>query len=195
MTFKAISCMILFEAVEKVAALEKSTYRRISRMKKSLLALTALVALNVTSVFAAPINDLSEGETAIGIGTTEYYVEHQLSDKFTIGYQNADRRYYGDMDDIYGQFRINENLRAMVGNRDLPYDSSNFYAGLAASAPLGDSMTGYISYAVGGDFKETQIGTNIAIASNIDFNVNYHAFTPDHGRNEDKFGVGATVKF
>ena len=56
-------------------------------------------------------------------------------------------------------------------------------------------MTGYISYAVGGDFKETQIGTNIAIASNIDFNVNYHAFSPDHGRNEDKFGVGATVKF
>ncbi len=164
-------------------------------MKKSLLALTAVLALNVTSVFAAPINDLSGGETAIGFGTTDYYVEHQISDKITIGYQNADRRYYGDMDDIYGQFRINENLRAMIGNRDLPYDSSNFYAGLAASAPLGDRIDGYISYAVGGDFKETQIGTNIAIASNIDFNVNYHVFSPDHGPNEDKFGVGATLKF
>lgn len=187
--------MILFEAIEKVADFKKLLQGDISRMKKSLLALTALVAFNVTSVFAAPINDLSAGETAIGFRTTEYYVEHQLSDNFTIGYQNADRRYYGDMDDIYGQFRISENLRAMIGNRDLPYDSSNFYAGLAASAPLGDRMTGYISYAVGGDFKEAQVGTNIAIASNIDFNVNYHAFSPDYGRNEDKFGVGATIKF
>lgn len=164
-------------------------------MKKSLLALTALAVLSANSVFAAPVNDLSSGETAIGIGTTDYYVEHQVPDLFTIGYQNADRDYYGDMDDIYGQFRVNENLRAIVGNRDLPYGSSNFYAGLAATAPLGERITGYLSFVTGGDFRETQLGTNIALASNIDLNVNYHAFNPDRGRNEDKFGVGAAVKF
>lgn len=164
-------------------------------MKKSLLALTALLALNATSVFAAPVNDLAAGETALGIGTTEYYLEHQITDTFTLGYQNADRDYYGDMDDIYGQFRLNQNIRAIVGNRDLPYDSSNFYAGLAVSASLSEKMTGYVSHVIGGDFNETQVGANIAIASNIDFNVNYHAFNPDRGRNEDKFGFGATVKF
>lgn len=164
-------------------------------MKKSLLALTAIVALNVSSVFAAPVNDLTKGETALGIGTTEFYIEHQLTDTFTIGYQNADRDYYGDMDDIYGQLRLNNNLRAIIGNRDLPYDSTNFYAGLAATAPLSDKMTGYVSYVMGSDFNETQVGTNIALASNLDLNFNYHAFNPDHGRNEDKFGFGATVKF
>lgn len=163
-------------------------------MKKSLLALVAILSLHVSSVFAAPINDLGTGETAVGFSSTDYYLEHQVTDTFTLGYQNADRDYYGDMDDIYGQFRLTNNLSAIVGHRDLNYDT-NFYVGLSANAPLAQNIDGYASYVSGGDFGETQIGTNIALASNVDFNVNYHSFNPDRGRSEDGFGFGATLKF
>lgn len=164
-------------------------------MKKSLLTLAAIVALHTVPVSAAPLNDLRSGETAIGFSSADYYLEHQLSNNFTLGYQNADRDRYGDMDDIYGQFRLNSNLRAIVGSRDLPYDSANFYAGLGANAPLAPNIDGYASFVIGSDFAETQIGTNIAVASNVDFNVSYHAFNPDHGKSEDGFGFGATLKF
>lgn len=164
-------------------------------MKKSLLAATAILTLSTTAAFASPINDLGAGQTAIGIGT-DMYIEHQLSKDLTIGYQNVDRDYYHDMQDVYGQFRFTENLRGIVGHRnDLPYDSSNFYAGLGVYAPLTSNLSGYASYITGSDFDETQIGTNIALTSNIGLNVNYHSFNPDHGRSENKFGFGANVTF
>lgn len=163
-------------------------------MKKSILTLAAILTLTTGAASAAPINNLSSGETAIGAGTTEVYIEHQVSDNFTLGYQNLDRDYYGNQDDIYGQIRLSNNISGIIGHRDMNYDS-NFYAGLAASVPLTSSMTGYASFVAGSDFKETQVGANIGLVSNVDLNVNYHSFSPDGGRNEDGFGVGATVKF
>lgn len=164
-------------------------------MKKRLFALAAVIAFQVSAAFAAPVNDLGAGETAVGFSSVDYYLEHQLTDNLTLGYQNADRDFYGDMDDIYGQYRLTENLRVLVGNRDLPYGSSNFYGGLAASAQLAGNISGYASYVTGADFGETQIGTNVAVAQNVDFNLNYHSFNPDRGRSEDGFGFGATLKF
>lgn len=163
-------------------------------MKKSIVTLAAILTLTTGAASAAPINNLASGETAVGVGTTEAYIEHQVSDSFTLGYQSADRDYYGDQDDIYGQFRLTNNIRGIVGHRDMNYDS-NFYAGLAANVPLTPNMMGYASFVTGSDFKETQVGTNIDLVSNVELNVNYHSFSPDGGRTEDGFGVGATVKF
>lgn len=163
-------------------------------MKKGILTLAAILTLTTGAASAAPINNLSSGETAVGVGTTEAYIEHQVSDNFTLGYQNADRDYYGNQDDIYGQIRLSNNIRGIVGHRDMNYDS-NFYAGLAANVPLTPNMMGYASFVTGSDFKETQVGTNIDLVSNVELNINYHSFSPDGGRNEDGFGVGATVKF
>ena len=163
-------------------------------MKKSIVTLAAILTLTTGAASAAPINNLASGETAVGVGTTEAYIEHQVSDSFTLGYQSADRDYYGDQDDIYGQFRLTNNIRGIVGHRDMNYDS-NFYAGLAANVPLTPNMMGYASFVTGSDFKETQVGTNIDLVSNVELNINYHSFSPDGGRNEDGFGVGATVKF
>ncbi|WP_110955561.1 hypothetical protein [Anaerosinus massiliensis] len=163
-------------------------------MKKSIVTLAAILTLTTGAASAAPIHNLAGGETAIGVGTNESYIEHQVSDDFALGYQRADRDEYGDHDDIYGQFRLNNNLRAIVGHRDLNYDT-NFYAGLAASVPLTPNMDGYASFVTGSDFKETQIGTNVSLISNVELNINYHSFSPDRGHNEDGFGVGATVRF
>ncbi len=163
-------------------------------MKKSILTFAAILTLTTGVASAAPINNLSSGETAIGVGTNENYIEHQFSDNLTIGYQKADRDEYGNQDDIYGQIRLVDHVRAIVGHRDLNY-KSNYYAGLAANVPLTPSATGYASFVTGSDFNETQIGANVGLVSNVELNLNYHSFSPDHGHNENGFGVGATVKF
>ncbi|MDF2564216.1 MAG: hypothetical protein K0Q53_611 [Massilibacillus sp.] len=163
-------------------------------MKKSILTFAAILTLTTGVASAAPINNLSSGETAIGVGTNESYLEHQLSNDVTLGYQRADRDEYGNQDDIYGQIRLVDHVRAIVGHRDLNY-KSNYYAGLAANVPLTPNATGYASFITGSDFNETQIGTNVDLVANVELNLNYHSFSPDHGRNENGFGVGATVKF
>lgn len=161
-------------------------------MKKTLLTITALLTLSANA-FAAPVNDLSQGQTAVGAGSDVFYLEHKLTDSFTLGFQNVDRD-GADMDDIYGQFRLNNNLRAIVGNRDFNYDS-NIYAGLAVNGPLSPEAKGYASLIAGGDFKELQVGANFKLTHNVDLNLDYHSFMPDQGRNRNGVGVGATLKF
>jgi hypothetical protein len=166
-------------------------------MKKSILTLTALLALSAgTTVFAAPINNLSPTGTAIGIGTNESYIEHKVSDNFTLGYQYVDRDEYGGMNDIYGQVNVVDHVRVIVGDRSkLPGDKSNFYGGLAVNTPNVMGAEGYASYVAGSDFNETQVGVNVALVANVDLNINYHSFNPDHAHNENGIGIGATMKF
>ena len=53
----------------------------------------------------------------------------------------------------------------------------------------------YASYVAGKDFNETQVGINKNLLLNVDLNVNYHNFKPDHGHHENGVGAGITVKF
>lgn len=165
-------------------------------MKKTLLTLTVLTALSTATAFASPINSLSSGETAVGVGTKESYIEHKVSDNLTLGYQYADRDYDGKQHDIYGQIDLIPNVKALVGHRDnLPYDENNFYGGLSVSTPKVMGMEGYASYITGSDFNETQVGVNMNLVANVDLNVNYHNFDGDHSGRENGVGVGATIKF
>jgi hypothetical protein len=165
-------------------------------MKKTLLALTLLTALSASTVFAAPVNDLAKNETAIGAGTNESYIEHKFTKDVTVGYQYSDRDEYGHMNDIYGQYEIVNNVRAVVGYRNhLPGNSNNLYGGIAVSTPRVMGAEAYASYVTGADFNEAQVGINYALVANVDLNLNYHNFGPDHGNRENGIGVGATVKF
>lgn len=161
-------------------------------MKRILLTVAALLALNAATVMAAPINDLGRGQTALGVGTDTIYLEHKLSDSFTLGFENVDRG--GSMDGIYGQFQLSENFRGIVGNRDLPI-GSKLYVGAAVHAPLSSEWDGYASLIGGGDFNEVQVGANLRLASNLDLNIDYHNFSPDYGRSKSGVGVGATLRF
>ncbi|HMM19710.1 MAG TPA: hypothetical protein PKA10_03150 [Selenomonadales bacterium] len=162
-------------------------------MRKIVLTLITLLALNIGVGFAAPINDLSQGQTAIGAGTDTFYLEHKLTDSFTLGFQNVDR--HSDMNDIYGQFRLTSNLRGIVGTRDLDYGGSDAYLGLAVNAPIAPGWDGYASMVAGSDFKELQVGANIGLVGNVDLNLNYYSFMPDRGSDKDGIGIGATLKF
>lgn len=162
-------------------------------MKKTLFTLAAFLTLNASIGFAAPINDLSQGQTALGIGTDTFYIEHKLSNDFTLGYQNVDYNHVGTMNDIYGQFSLNDNLRGIVGSRSFSSDTKP-YIGLAVNSGLSPDTDGYASIIAGDHFKELQLGANIKLSYKTDLNLNYHSFMPDGGNSKTGVGVGATIK-
>ncbi len=162
-------------------------------MKKPILTLAAFMALNAATVFAAPLNDLSQGQTAIGLGTDTFYLEHKLSNNFTLGYQNVDYDHVGDMDDIYGQFNLTDNLRGIIGSRSFHSDSKA-YIGMGVNSALSPDADGYASFIAGDHFKEFQVGTNIKLSYKTDLNLNYYSFKPDGSSSKTGVGVGATIK-
>jgi hypothetical protein len=163
-------------------------------MKKILLTLAVLLAVGVTTGFAAPVNDLTTGQAAVGVGSDTFYLEDKIVDNFTIGYQNVYRGDYGHMDDIYGELNFSKNLRAIVGSRDFGSDSK-LYGGLAISAPLAIKCDGYVSFVAGSEFNELQVGANYKLMNNVDLNLNYHSFLPDGSDSQDGVGIGVTLKF
>ena len=156
-------------------------------MKKTMLTVVCLFVLNASIGFAAPINNLSQGETAIGILDDSFYIEHKLSDTLTLGLQK---------NDIYGQVALNNNFRLIVGSKDYDSNSSSeFYAGVAVSAPLAPALDGYVALTGASDFKELQVGVNYNLTRNFDVNLNYRSIMPDEGSNHNRTSIGATFKF
>ena len=154
-------------------------------MKKIVLIVVGILAFGVSIGFASPVNNLNQGQTAIGVFDESFYIEHKLSNNFTLGLQE---------DDVYGQVNINNNLRGIIGSRDYNSDSE-LYLGAAVNTSLAPSLDGYASLIGANNFKELQVGANYSLASNFDVNVNYRSFMPDHGHDSDRTSVGATVKF
>ncbi len=153
-------------------------------MKKIALTVVSLLTLSVGTGFAAPINTLNQGQTAIGV-VDDAYLEHKLSNNFTLGLQKHD---------VYGQVNLNDNLRAIVGSRD--YNSnSELYVGAAVNTSLAPSLEGYASLVGSSDFKELQVGANYSLTHNVDLNLNYRSFMPDSGNDNNRTAVGATLKF
>ncbi len=154
-------------------------------MKKIVLTVVTLLSFGAATGFAAPINDLTKGETAVGFMHDSIYAENKIADNITVGFQK---------NDIYGQLNLNNNLRAIVGSRDYN-NGSKMYIGAAVDAPLAPSLDGYASLIGANDFKELQVGANYNLTNNVDVNVNYQSFMPDQGSNSNRTGLGATLKF
>lgn len=153
-------------------------------MKKIILTAVSLFALSVGTCFATPINNLNQGQTAIGVQDESFYLEHKLSNNITLGFQK---------DDFYGQVNVGNNLRAIIGSRD--YNGSKIYVGAAVTTALAPSLDGYASLIGANDFTEAQVGVNYNLASNFDVNLNYRSFMPDQGGNSNRTSLGATFKF
>ena len=154
-------------------------------MKKTALTVISLFAFGVGTGFAAPINNLTQGQTAIGVFDSSLYIEHKLSEKVTLGLQE---------NDIYGQYAINNKLRALIGSKDYNSNSS-IYLGAAYNAPLAPSLDGYVSLIGSSDFAELQVGANYNLTHNVDVNVNYRSFMPDQGSNRNRTSLGVAYKF
>ena len=74
-------------------------------------------------------------------------------------------------------------------------DKNNAFAGIGLSTPTVLGFNAYASYVAGKDFNEAQVGLNKSLIANLDLNVNYHNFKPDHGSRENGVGVGVTMHF
>jgi hypothetical protein len=154
-------------------------------MKKIIVTVAAFIAFGIGTGFAAPMNNLENGQTAVGYLHDSLYIEHKLNDNLTLGLQKHD---------IYGQYAISNNVRAIIGSRDYNSDAS-IYAGAAYSHSLSPNVNGYASLIGSSDFTEAQVGANVNVAPNVDINADYTAFMPDHGSDRNRFGLGATFKF
>ena len=168
---------------------------------KKYAVLAAILGVSLSSAaIAAPINHLGTHDAAVGVGTKEAYVEYKATNEITVGVGRNDRDEYGNPKDVYMQYHVfGQNIRLLGGyrwNMDLTHES-NAYGGLALSTPtvpiLG--INAYASYIAGKDFNESQVGLNKSLIANLDLNVNYHNFKPDHGKRENGVGVGLTMRF
>lgn len=161
--------------------------------------LAAVLGLSIsTAASAAPINHLSTHDTAVGIGTKEAYIEYKATDEIAVGIGRNDRDEYGNPKDVYMQYNVvGQNVRLLGGYRwDMGQtDENNLYGGLALSTPTVLGFNAYASYIAGKDFNESQVGLNKSLIANLDLNVNYHNFKPDHGSRENGVGVGLTMRF
>ena len=168
---------------------------------KKYAVLAAVMGLSVSSVvMATPINHLGTHDAAVGVGTKEAYIEYKATDEITVGVGRNDRDEYGNPKDVYMQYNVlGQNIRLLGGYRwDMDQArENNAYGGLALSMPtvpvLGLNV--YASYIAGKNFNESQVGLNKSLIANLDLNVNYHNFKPDHGKRENGVGVGLTMSF
>ena len=155
-------------------------------MKKIVLTVVSILALGAGTAFAGtPINDLNQGQTAIGVQDHDLYIQHKLSNNFSLGLSE---------NDINGQIGLGNNIKGIIGSRDTG-NSSEIYAGAAVTAPLAPSLNGYASLVGSSDFTEAQVGANYNLTSNLDLNVNYRSFMPEFGGDSNRTSVGAAFKF
>lgn len=167
-------------------------------MKKTAFALAAVMLAGASFASAAPIHQLANHETSIGVGTKDSYIEHKVTGKATIGAAYADRDEYGDQKDAYLQYDVvGSEVKLIGGYRwDMGGEKNNAFGGVALSTPKVFGFDAYASYIAGKDFNETQVGINKDILLNVGLNVNYHNFKPRHGgHHENAVGVGLNVRF
>lgn len=168
-------------------------------MKKKIALIAALGVLTATTAFAQPIQKSGAHDTTVGVGTDDIFIEHKLDNNLTLGYARLDRDEYDDQNDFYLQYDlVGDNVKLLGGYRNhLPGDENNLYAGIAFSTPTipAIDMEAYTSFIAGADFNEFQVGLNKSLFLNVDLNINYHNFSPDHGKDEHGVGVGVNVKF
>ena len=172
--------------VTKVLLLDKIKILGGFIMKKIVLTVVSILALGAGTAFAGtPINNLNQGQTAIGVQDHDLYIQHQLTNNLSLGLSE---------NDINGQIGLGNNVRGIIGSRDYQ-GSSEIYAGAVFVAPLAPSLDGYASLVGASEFTEAQVGANYNLTSNLDINLNYRSFMPDQGGNSNRTSLGAAFKF
>ncbi len=156
-------------------------------MKKALLASALLITLSAGTAFAAPVNNLENGQSAVGVHDEDLYIEHKFTDKLTVGLQE---------NDFYGRYELSKHLRLLAGARDF-HEDSEIYAGLGVIAPLAPKVDGYasISTSLESDANVLQLGANFNVARNVDLNLNYRSLMHHGSDSNHQTTVGATFKF
>ncbi|MDR3563460.1 MAG: hypothetical protein P4N59_18770 [Negativicutes bacterium] len=177
-------------------------------MKKKILAFVAGLTLVSSVGFAAPLNSLNTGETAVGYSyynmshstdNNSYYLENAVSDKFTLGVErNNNSGTLGakwNTTDIYAQYKLDPNVRLIVGNRDYDYADSRMYFGVGVNTNLAPKLEGYASVITNSYTTEWQAGVNYAMTDRVSLNVAYKNNKDNGYATYDGIGIGLNCKF
>lgn len=179
-------------------------------MKKKVLTILAGSMLAASVSFAAPITDLQQGETNIGynyynldaagveLDNDSFYIENAISDKFILGVERnvfsvpgADAK----MTNIYGQYKVDKNVRLIVGNRDESDGPSKMFYGIGASTNLGPRVDGYASVNTNSIATEWQTGITYALNNQASLHLGYKSYKQDGAPTADGIGFGVNYKF
>lgn len=168
---------------------------------KAFVLAVLLLALSGSVVFASPLNNLEQGQSAVGItmqdGHSDIYVETQVGPAVTIGYQLGNGSGTSDMNDFYGQFRLGnepESLHLILGSRNFNSESHEYVGAAIGGLFDSDTMKGYGKALLGSGFQEFQVGANFDLSENAYLNLNYRIFRAD-GDTKGDVGVGITCTF
>ena len=178
-------------------------------MKIKILALVIGSLVTSSIGFAAPINNAAQGETTIGYNyynmsnstnNDSFYLENALSDKFTLGIEhNNYSANPGDWNttDIYLQYKIDPNVRLILGDRDYSYgnQSNKVFYGVGVTTNLAPKLDGYASVITNSSTTEWQAGVNYALTNQLGLNVSYKSNKDDHYATYNGVGIGLNYKF
>ncbi len=163
-------------------------------MNKVIVTLTIWLFLSITIVSAVPVNDLENGDTAIGVisgsNNNMYYLETKSSDNLILGIQSLDLRTSNSAADFYAQIKMDDTLRVIFGNRIID-SRSKAYLGGAIESRLNPDVNGYASVIAGNGFQELQMGVNYKLTDANDININFSSLSD----NKASLGIGLSYKF
>jgi hypothetical protein len=179
-------------------------------MKKKILTLMAGTMLATSIGYAAPLTELATGETTIGynhynldqngrsIKDDSFYLENAISDKFIAGIErNGYSAPYGDYHttDIYAHYKLDNNIRLIVGDRNYSGDSDKFFYGIGANVNLAPKLDGYASVITNDVATGWQTGVNYKLDGQTSLNLGYKSDKHDNSSTRDGVGFGLNHKF
>ncbi|HWR43728.1 hypothetical protein [Sporomusa sp.] len=179
-------------------------------MKKKILTILTGAMLTASVSFAAPITDLQHGESTIGynyynldangenIDTDSFYLENAIADKVIVGVERNSYSIPGydtKTTDVYAHYKLDPNLRLIVGSRDYSDGPNKMFYGIGASTNLAPKVDGYASVTTSSIATEWQTGVNYKLTNQASLHLGYKSYKEDGAATLDGIGFGANYKF
>ncbi|WP_094603242.1 hypothetical protein SPSIL_011860 [Sporomusa silvacetica DSM 10669] len=177
-------------------------------MNKKILTIIAATMLTASTAFAAPITDLQDGQTVVGYNyyyldsnkqkDHSFYLEHALAPKVVLGFEvNMLPPDFpdGDTFDAYVQYKLDNHVRLIAGNRNYTEGTDRLFCGIGANVKLTRKLDGYLS-ATHSDFaNEWQAGVQLNMDYQTSLHVGYKSYKQDNLSTIDGIGIGFSHKF
>lgn len=178
-------------------------------MKKKILTLLTGTMLVASVGMAAPLTDLQQGESTIGynhynldanqtIDTDGFYLENGISNKVIVGIERnsyAVPGYDFKTTDVYAHYKLDPNVRLIVGSRDYSNGPSKIFYGLGANTNLASKLDGYASVTTSSIVTEWQTGLTYKLNNQTSLQLGYKSYKEDGAATADGLGFGANYKF
>lgn len=179
-------------------------------MKKKIATLLTGSLLVAGVGFAAPITDLQQNETSIGynhynldaagmdVDNDNFYLENGVSDRVILGIERNTLTvpgYHTNFTDVYAHYKLDPNIRLMLGNRNYSDGPNKMFYGVGANANLAPQLDGYASVTSSSMATEWQTGVNYKLNQQAALHLGYKSYKEDGAPRLDGVGFGASYNF